>query len=83
MVQIVNEFAKTSGQFMVIYTMENSVALFLLARIQINIEEKLQEFLLISTKKRLGGGIHAFLYEIPLRFWCCKEIFISQNSWQH
>ena len=64
MVQIVNEFAKTSGQFMVIYTMENSVALFLLARIQINIEEKLPEFLLISTKKRWGGDIHAFLYEI-------------------
>ena len=63
MVQIVNEFAKTSGQFMVIYTMENSVALFLLARIQINIEEKLQEFLLISTKKRLGGGasMHFFM----------------------
>ena len=37
---------------MATYTMENSIALFLLARIQINIEEKLQEFLLISTKKR-------------------------------
>ena len=36
------------------HTQWKAVALFVLARIQINIEEKLQEFLLISTKK--GGG---------------------------
>lgn len=46
---------------MVTYTMENSVALFPLAGIQINTEKKLQEFLLFSAKKRGETSMHFFM----------------------